>query len=230
MGRPSKLPAILALLGAAVAVVAICFATGEEDKLDNDILIEPERKAEGGKDGSGLPGVALPFSLVNGEARFGLPEAQVQVIAFIPSAGNGGCGNETGSVLHSLQSANPDRLFVHVLDFDSQAGQAMQATLGTSCAGILINEKQEIEVVKADGKVITVSFKSNLGDSYSEEELVAALDMEFDNAYGEPMIVPAPDGTPDVIPDATDDAPADPRGGPAEARDDEPSEEAAPTA
>jgi hypothetical protein len=125
----------------------------------------------------------LPFELENGAAHFGNPEAAVKVTAFIP--GVGGCGNATAIAVKKIAEANKDRLSVEVLDFETESGAGRQEDLGVHCAGLVINGKQLIKTTDEHGNERTLEFSSNFGETYGEDELFQALDIEFQQAYGE---------------------------------------------
>jgi len=193
---PSRLWQAIGVAGVVVLAIVVCLAMPGPGKRPQNLFKKPEKPPESPPEeqAHGVP--SLPFALENGKAELGSPDAKVKVVAFIPGAS--GCGNETALFLKQVAEANKDKLQVEIVDFESQAGSEYQSDLGASCAGLMINGKQMIEITDDEGKKRTLDFTSNLGESYSENELLLGLDAEFEKAYGEKCkrIAPKPSQPP----------------------------------
>ncbi|MGQ9730578.1 MAG: hypothetical protein ACUVX8_04820 [Candidatus Zipacnadales bacterium] len=189
MTRPNRKLQILAILGILLLIVLVCLNVpggGEGRKSAPTLTPPPKPPAPPPALETHGDLAELPLKFHNGVAVLGDPAAKVKVEAFIP--GHQGCGNETAKVLCDLQAANPDKLRLVVVNFDDRGGAAYQEKTGTSCAGLLINGKQEMEIPGPHGgKPLKIVFKDNLGDRYSVEDLQAALNQAFLKAYGEKL-------------------------------------------
>lgn len=183
MRPPSRIWQLVGF-GAIVAfAIVVCMAVPGPGKRPENLFKKTEQPppVEDVDPKANMPD--LPFELENGAAHFGNPEAAVKVTAFIP--GVGGCGNGTAIAVKKIAEANKDRLSVEVLDFETESGASRQEELGVHCAGLLINGKQLIKTTDEHGNERTLEFSSNFGETYGEDELFQALDIEFQQAYGE---------------------------------------------
>ena len=202
MGAPNKKWMIICVAAALVAILAVS-SLGEGRRLLLKTLRERQRETKKDEMGpTGSPG--LGFDMVEGLAEFGSPTAAVEVVAFIPSEAHGACGNETAVLLEQIYNANPEKLYLQVVDFDSAEGARLQTETGTHCAGVVVNDEQKIKVHDPEkGKEIEVKLDSNLGDKWSEDDLYLVLDKVFIEAYGAACERPKA---------STDDADPDPTG------------------
>lgn len=197
MGRPSRKWQLLGAICALALVVAVCLLVpGPETKgAKKPELPKPkDKKAE--MPATPMPSLNLPVKLKSGVARVGDPGAKVKVEVFIP--GHGGCGNETADFIYRVYEANKTRMHVVFVDFESAGGSAYQSKKGIHCAGVVINGKQKVKVPGKEGRTQTVDLGSNLGDRWTEKQFLAALDVEFNKAYGKPANhrLPAPKASP----------------------------------
>ncbi len=173
----------LGLLGVIAAAVLVCTMLpgpgSQSPKLQPPP--PPPKSTASANPGHGM-GNKLPFELKNGKATLGNPDAKVKTTVYIPA--QEGCGNETALFMYRLSKANPTKLSVTVMDFKGSEGAASQQKEGVSCAGILINGKQQVTVKSPTGQPRTINFHSNMGDTYKETDVYLALDQAFGQAYG----------------------------------------------
>jgi hypothetical protein len=189
VGSPSRKWQILATVAALVAAVVVCLTVPGPGERPKNVFGTPAEQSPPPGDEEDRY-VEPPFEFTDGRAEFGNPEAAVRIVAFIP-AGEG-CGDETAVFVKALAQANEDRLHVEVVDFNNAQGAAYQQELGTTCAGLMINGKQTIETTDDNGQPKTIEFGSNLGEFYTESDLLKALDLEFEQAYEGKCKRPAP--------------------------------------
>lgn len=205
MTQPDRKWRVVGIIGVLAAAVVVCLSVPGPGKRPQNVFNKPQEPPQPPQEPV-KHGADLPFELVDGNAEFGNPEAAVRLVVFIP--GQDVCGNETAVLVHSLALANKDRLLVEVVDFQSGPGQKRQQELGGSCAGLMINGKQVIDMEDEGGNKVTLDFTSNVGETYQEDQLLRALDWEFEQAYGEKCKRPEPKPDPDAAPPAAEGAAA----------------------
>ena len=174
---------IVGIIGVIAAAVAVCLIVPGPGPRPKKLDLKPPQPAKTpvttGAMGHGPP---LPFKLKNGKASLGSPSAKVKVTVFIPATE--GCGNQSAAFLYDIAKANPTRIDLTVLDFHADVGQKTQSATHTSCAGMMINGKQQLTVTDASGGQRKLNFHSNLGDTYTESDVYLVLDQAFRQAYG----------------------------------------------
>jgi len=179
---PSRTWQALGVIGVIALAIVVCLTVPGPGKRPENLFKKPKKAPEEIEEITKNAPV-LPFELTEGRAEFGNPEAAVRLTAFIPGAE--ACGNETAIFARSVAEANKDKLHVEVVDFNTEEGARYQEELGASCSGMMVNGKQVVKVVDETGNEKTLDFTTNLGESYQEEDVFAALDWEFKQAYDE---------------------------------------------
>lgn len=174
---------ILGLIGVVAAAVAVCLTVPGPGPRPKKLDLKPADAPKAAPKGTMSPhGAPLPFKLKDGKAILGNPSAKVKVTVFIPATE--GCGNQSATFLYAVAKTNPGKLYLTVLDFHADVGQKTQSATRTSCAGMMINGKQQLTLTDASGRQRKLNFHSNLGDTYTERDVYLALDQAFRQAYG----------------------------------------------
>jgi hypothetical protein len=191
MGRPNKrlqILGVVAVLGLVVAVCLLVPGSGEDEK--PKLTGKPPAEAAGkgatpnGAGGPQAMKLDIPVEIKDGIGRLGRDDSPVKIEVFYP--GHSGCGSETADFAYRVYQANKDKLRLVLVNFETPTGAKYQGDAGLHCSGIAINGKQEYEVSGKNDEGETVQLASNLGDRWTEDQFLKALDVAFEKAYGKP--------------------------------------------